>query len=652
MMRPARGLYFFLFSLLFTCSTFAGKIALVSPNTENLSGDARFFAISSERRLKRWLEELGIAATPITQSALNNQSLKGVSVLILPYNPDLNAAEVQAISRHFDRGGKALVFQNSNNTLAGLMSVTLGKKVTSSRSGTYSTIKLHNRYSSLIPEALIQHSWHLVPAFPKTGSTIFASWLNDHGNKRPEPAILSTPHGYWFSQLLLDGDNTAKKKLLLSLIGKYDPMVWKNVATTLRHSATTIEPYPNFKSTLLGISPRYNHEPNAAKRSALLANVNRMVTQTAREIRNYEYQQAVEHLFTLEHQLQTANALAQKPQRGEFRGVWDHDGTGIIPGDWNYTARVLQQHGFNAVFPNLLWTGKAHLRSNLTPPSKTAQQYGDQLEAALRACNPRGIDVHLWKVCWRLSNAPASLLDDMKRQGRLQVNSKGQTIPWLCPSNPANRAMEIRSLVEVAQHYQLQGIHLDYIRYPDRDSSFSPHARKAFERYLGKKVSDWPKAAHRGGRLSGAFQKFRAGEITQFIRELRRELKAIRPDIQLSAAVFGKYPACIDSVGQDYAQWLKEGLVDFLVPMNYTDEPANYSEWLRVQNNMPSAYGKIYPGIGAVSNESELRPDQITHQINIGRKKGNKGFVLFRLDRSLEERILPFLSIGSTRPQE
>ena len=376
-----------------------------------------------------------------------------------------------------------------------------------------------------------------------------------------------------------------------------------------------------------------------------------MVTQTAREIRNYEYQQAVEHLFILEHQLQTANALAQQPQRGELRGLWDHDGTGIIPGDWEYTARTLQQHGFNAVFPNLLWPGKAHLRSNLTPPSKTAQQYGDQLQAALRACKPRGIDVHLWKVCWRLSNAPASLQEDMKRQGRLQINSKGQTTPWLCPSSSANRAMEIKSLIEVAKHYPLQGIHLDYIRYPDRDSSFSPHARKAFERYLGKKVADWPKAAHRGGRLSGAFQKFRATEITQFVRELRHELKAVRPDIQLSAAVFGKYPACIDSVGQDYAQWLKEGLVDFLVPMNYTDNPARFSEWLSVQNNMPSAYGKIYPGIGAVSNESELRPDQIIHQMNIARKKGNKGVVLFRLDRSLEERILPFLSIGSTRPQ-
>ena len=97
----------------------------------------------------------------------------------------------------------------------------------------------------------------------------------------------------------------------------------------------------------------------------------------------------------------------------EFRAVWNHSGTGAFPGDWERSAKLLEENGFNAVLPNMLWGGSAHYASDILPRSETFKKYGDQIEQCCTAAKKHGLEVHVWKVCFNLSNAPKDFVEKL-----------------------------------------------------------------------------------------------------------------------------------------------------------------------------------------------------------------------------------------------
>ena len=118
-----------------------------------------------------------------------------------------------------------------------------------------------------------------------------------------------------------------------------------------------------------------------------------------------------------------------------------------------------------------------------------------------------------------------------------------------------------------------------------------------------------------------------------------------------SAAVFGGYPQCVAGVGQDWAKWLRDDHVDFVCPMNYTARSAEFSELLRKQVALPSAGGRIMPGIGVTATESQLTPAQTIEQILISREYGAAGYVLFQLGIALQRETLPIMRLGVSTPK-
>jgi len=118
----------------------------------------------------------------------------------------------------------------------------------------------------------------------------------------------------------------------------------------------------------------------------------------------------------------------------------------------------------------------------------------------------------------------------------------------------------------------------------------------------------------------------------------------------ISAAVYSGYPGCINSIGQDWGRWLKEDLVDFVCPMDYTVNNDAFKTMVRRQLSLANAGGRVFPGLGVTAMESQLTPDQVIEQIRQTRAAGAGGFVLFDLNRTLEKDVLPALRIGLTRP--
>ncbi|MDR0871094.1 MAG: family 10 glycosylhydrolase [Planctomycetaceae bacterium] len=338
------------------------------------------------------------------------------------------------------------------------------------------------------------------------------------------------------------------------------------------------------------------------------------------------------------------------PKTPEFRAWWEHAGLGAYPGDWERTMKELSEAGFNAVIPNFLWGGSANYASDVLHRNKKFEQYGDQVEQAIAAGKKYGVEVHAWQVCWRLEGSPREYIEKMQKEGRTQVSFNGEPSAWLCPSNPKNIDLECETLCELVRKYKdLDGIHFDYIRYPDSEHCYCEGCKERFESAAGVNAENFPKDVRGTGKFAKQYNQWRCGNITKLVERVHKEAKVIRSNIKISAAVFPSYPGCKYGISQDWGLWVERGYLDFVCPMDYTDNPANFEGYIQRQKEIVKDRIPLYPGIGATATGIAMTPDRVAAEIDIVRKQNAPGFVIFNLTERTIQSIPPMMKLGPTR---
>ncbi|MDD4017997.1 MAG: family 10 glycosylhydrolase, partial [Kiritimatiellae bacterium] len=290
-----------------------------------------------------------------------------------------------------------------------------------------------------------------------------------------------------------------------------------------------------------------------------------------------------------------------------------------------------------------------HYASGVLPRSRVFDEQGDQLAACLAAAKPLGLRVHAWLLCFSTEGATADRLEIFRKRGWLLTNPDGSPRAWLDPAVPEARDYLVKAARELAVGYKTDGVHLDFVRYPDYASSLGPTVKARFEKATGRRAADWPEDV-KSGALRAMFIRWRAEQVSDFVQAARRALKRDAPGKLLTAAVFGKYPSCLDAVGQDWESWVNIGLVDYVAPMNYTEDLGRFNEWLAQQTRTRKQALKVLPGIGVTAAESRLDAAQVIGQIQAARRAGCPGYALFDLDTTLRQEILPVLRLGVTAP--
>jgi uncharacterized lipoprotein YddW (UPF0748 family) len=302
-------------------------------------------------------------------------------------------------------------------------------------------------------------------------------------------------------------------------------------------------------------------------------------------------------------------ARRQTPRESEIRAVWDHSGCGLYPGDWPRTMGLLKASRVTDLFVNVAGAGFAHYPSAVLPRSKTFAQEGDQLAQCTAAARGSGVRVHAWLLCFTGTRATPERLEVFRRRGWRLKTRDGALSEYLDPSNAALRALLLSAIDELQANYGIDGVHLDFVRWYER-----------------------------------AVKPANAADvITRFVLDARRRTRRPR---WLTAAVLGKYPARVASVGQDWASWLKLNLVDYAVPMDYTESLATFGSYLAQHAAVRAHARRTIAGIGVTANESRLDARQVIDQIRLTRQYGLAGAALFDLDVTLEKQILPYLRLG------
>jgi len=626
------------------------NLYLIQATASAPNATERSVAQRTTERLSRWLKQNGIPHAVATEDQL--EKIAGsASLIVLPYNTKVPAAGIKALRSFVQRDGKLMVFYSSDDQLAQLMDVKLGATTNTRDIARWRGMAFDDNAPAGVPERVHQQSWNIGLATPASkNGRVLARWINAAGRKSSDPAVIATPRGYWFTHILLDDDNREKQRMLTGLLANLEPALWKDAADHALLNAGRIDGWSSASQTISALNVLAERHPN---QDTILAFTRRAGIHQRNLHELYEkgrYREATLKGYELTDQLIRAYALAQSPVTPEFRGVWDHDGTGWYPGDWDRTAKLMADSGINAIFINATWAGLAHYPSKLLPQSFTYRYYGDQLEQCIKAARKYGIEVHAWIVCWYLENSPAEFTAPLRKGDRLQHGSKGNERLWMNPAHPANTRHHIDVITEILTNYDVDGIHLDYIRYPDSDGCFSPYTRQKFERDAGIKVTRWPQDVQSGGVHRERFVSWRAGNITAFVKQARAATGKIKPGAKLSAAVWGGYPQIVSSIGQDWGAWMKDGLLDFVTPMNYAQDLYRFTALLDQQILLPGTRGKIYPGLGVTANESQLRGDQVVEQILALRQRKAGGFALFDLSQTVVDDTLPTLRMGVTRP--
>lgn len=610
----------------------------------------RYVARRTTDRISGWLEAGGLAHSVVTEDQ-TDKACREASVIVLPYNPQIPAEDMKALKAFTKRGGKLIVFYSSDSNLAKLMGVKLGDVTKTRDIAKYRAITFTKEAPPGVPSSVHQQSWNIGRAHPSgKKNTIIAYWADAANNVSSDAAVIATQHGYWFTHILLDDDKIAKQRMLTALLASLDSTLWKDAAEHALRSAGRVDGWADARTATAAIEKLAVGHPDRETILVFTKRIKSSQTRMEQLFRKGRYGEAVAEGYKLSAALAKAYALSQRPVKNEIRAVWDHDGTGWFPGDWDRTAKLLADSGINTIFVNATWAGLAHYPSEYLPESYTHRYYRDQLEQCVKAARKHGLEVHAWIVCWYLENAPEAFTKPLRYTGRLQETANGKERLWLNPAHPVNVKHHLNVIEEILNNYDVDGIHLDYIRFPDKNACFSSYTRQAFEKDAGVKVGSWPKDVESSGIHHQAFVKWRAGVITDAVKQSRETIRRVKPGAQLSAAVWGLYPQIVGSIGQDWLTWIKKDYVDFVCPMNYANDLYGFTSLLDRQLALPGTEAKIIPGIGVTASESQLRSDKVIEQILALRKRGVQGFALFDLSQSLVDEVLPVLRMGVTKP--
>ena len=300
----------------------------------------------------------------------------------------------------------------------------------------------------------------------------------------------------------------------------------------------------------------------------------------------------------------------------------------------------------------MAWAGAAFYPSKVLPVSPTVARSGDQLAACLAACRAHGVECHVWNVCWNLGHhASKKHVAAMASAGRTQVRFDGtKRDGWLCPSHPDNLAMEIRSFAELARK-GVDGIHFDYIRYPDDSHCFCPGCRARFEARYGLSLTNWPEQVRLDPSIKAQWREFRITNITALVRGVSTLVRKESPGVKISAAVFQNPATNPSAIGQDWADWCRAGYLDFVCPMNYSyDSPVAYKGTVFAQMRaLDGSKALMRPGIGLSCWQDRSRDIRMAvGEILAVREAGLDGFCIFNLDARAEH-LLPVLHSGVAR---
>lgn len=590
------------------------------------------------------LRRAGVPFRVLTDEDVRGGRLGDHAVVVFPFTYAMDLPEQLAVVSYLRGGGKAIICDRIPPGVARALGVRIRGAEFDTPASRYDRCGLVPPGIEGAPEWFTQHSWHVYLAEPHGhGARVLYRWHDPQHNPTAAAAVILSRRGAYVSHVLTRSDREAKSQLLAALIAHFVPDVWPRAAERALSDVGRVGEADTI-AALRGLVAVAQADDRAKDADEILDEAEETIARADRALRRGEFARAVE-LAGGAHRLATEAYVRTIPTRdSELRGVWIANPRGVAAWGWDRTIRHLSRMGFNAVFPIMAWGGEIAFAGEYLPRAASAGRE-DQLAACLAACKKYGVECHVWKINFNLGRCHPEIMAKFKAEDRLQRDRDGRQVRWLCPTDPRNINLERTIMIEMLRKYDLDGLHFDYIRYPSVEACFCPRCREQFEQVVGRRFERWPQEVLDGPEYP-RFRQWRADNITRLVKIVSRQAREIRPSVKLSAAVFPDPHRDRYVVGQDWSRWVREGLLDFVCPMNYFPTGEFLEGRIRRQVQAVGGTAPVYIGLGTWQMQDA---SDLAAQIELARELGADGYVLFHYDDlTLAEEWMPLLRKGPT----
>ena len=356
----------------------------------------------------------------------------------------------------------------------------------------------------------------------------------------------------------------------------------------------------------------------------------------------------------------------------EIRALWVTRSSLTSAASITGLVQTAHLQGFNTLLVQVRGRADAYYSSDMEPrAADLARQPAsfDPLAAVLSEAKRNGIHVHAWVSLNLVSSAvelpaspdhlvyrhpewlmvPRAIAQDLARLDPANPGYVGKIARWTrgelesveglyaSPLQPEAAAYTERVIADLARRYALDGVHLDYARYPNQQFDYSRFAIAEFRADIRPRLDagarrDIDAAAEDDlfaypDRLPAEWKAFRRARLTALVAKIRQRVRAARPNAVVTSAVFPDPQEAFDDRLQDWRGWLGAHLVDAVAPMAYTQEPTRFAEQIAAARDIAGGRA-VWAGIGAY----RLTPAQTVENIQAARRLGAAGFVLFSYD--------------------
>ena len=364
---------------------------------------------------------------------------------------------------------------------------------------------------------------------------------------------------------------------------------------------------------------------------------------------------------------------------GEVRALWVLRTSLSSPQSVRTLVQSARNHGFNTLLVQVRGRGDSYYQPRLEPRaaelSRQPESF-DPLATVIESAAAAGLKVHAWVNVNLVSSAadlpgarehlvhrhpewlmvPRELAQELASVdpdspgylGKLARWTRGQPNGveglFTSPLVPAAVEHTVAVVRDLARRYRVDGIHLDYARYPSERFDYSVTAIGEFTAAMRPQIAPAKRRALDALERDDLFaypdefpeqwRRFRVDRMSALVRKLRDAVKSERRDAAVTIAAAPDPQEAREQRLQDWAAWVGAGLVDAVCPMAYTPENARFAEHIAAARHVAGDRA-VWAGIGAY----RLSPSQTVENIQTARKLGAAGIVLFSYDSMTDPRL-------------
>ena len=261
-------------------------------------------------------------------------------------------------------------------------------------------------------------------------------------------------------------------------------------------------------------------------------------------------------------------------------------------------------YGFDKVFLQVRSRGDSYYNSNIVPKNHLVENSFDPLDYAIKVGRSLNLEIHAWVntyVLWSSPNKPAHERHlYYTNPDWMEVNVHGksdssidislpQSLNWegiyLSPNNPEVNNYLSTVFYELIDNYNIDGIHFDYIRFQDDIYGYNKAGRNLFENVHKFDPFDIERniiSTKYGWTISEIdsmkqiWANYKINNINNLLYRIKTHVDRLDKNVQISAAVKANPIISKKKWSQDWKFWINEGLVDFVVTMNYDSDYINF----------------------------------------------------------------------------